>query len=114
MEIVDKIKAVSKVINIPAIDYNSYGQAGDNMIHRGTVNLIFENENELNLAVNILHQTKAKIDRIIIPDTYTLQLIDTTNNIEIIEHKLQQYKFITKVSKYLGTTEGIDILDIEI
>ena len=102
MEIIDKIKDVSKVINTPTITYPyPYGHANDNIYHKVIVRLFFENENALNLAENILHQTEAEINEITVPDTYTLQLIDTTNDIEIIKQKLQQYKYITKVSKYL-------------
>jgi hypothetical protein len=101
MEIVYKIRTISKVKNIPEIDYYSYGQVGDDMAHRGTVELIFEDEEDLNLAMGILRQTKAEIDRTTVPETYTLQLIDTTDDIENIKCKLRQYKFIENVSKYL-------------
>ena len=109
-EIVDKVKTVSKVTNT-IIQYNSYGRTGDDMTHKGSVGLIFEDEENLILAVKILRQTKAEIESIKIPETYTLQLIDTSDNIEIIKKKLRPYEFVKKVSKYFPY-DGIDISEI--
>ena len=100
IEILNKIKSVSKVINISEIDYYCYGRVGDEIKHKGTVELFFENEKELNLATEILRQTTAEIKKVTIPETYTLQLIDIADNIENIKQKLEQYKFIKNISEY--------------
>jgi hypothetical protein len=101
MEIVDSIRTHCNVLNEPEIFYDSFGEALDSMTHKGSINLYFATEKDLFLAKDMVIHTKAQNIHVYIPETYNLQLIVTSDNIEEVKNKLREFKFINKVSPYL-------------
>ena len=64
--------------------------------------LKFEKGTDLNIVINIISKENgAKATEIKNPDSYYIQLIDTSSNIENIRKKLKNYKIIKGISEYI-------------
>jgi len=100
-ELVNKVKSVSSVVNKWGIDYMGNGIVGDTMFFRkGYVELMFEVGTDLSKAITVLEKAGAEIKKTNNPETYCVQVVDISPDIEEIKHKLKPYSFIKGVTEY--------------
>jgi hypothetical protein len=98
-ELINNIKSISSVVYESKIefDYTSYNKS---TYRRGSVNITFEVGTNLSRVVSLLEQGSAKIEKQNNPNTYLVQIVATSADIQYIEDKLKQYEFIKGITEY--------------
>lgn len=101
-EIINQVKSIASIID-ESFYYNGGGIMGDSVYNSGNVRLRFEQGTDLSKVVQILEQAAGtKNISVYNPDFYSVQIIETSDDIEVVEQKLKRYKFIKEISKYKG------------
>jgi len=98
--IIEKVKGVASVVKQSDIFYNSYGRSNKYMTHNGQVNLKFQNGTNLTKVSDVITKEGAVVDYANNPESYYVQLVDTSANLEKVKTKVKKYKIINDVSEY--------------
>jgi len=100
--IVDSVKMVSTIIEKSKISFPMQG-FGRTIEHQAEITLKFKNGTDLQMIKSIIERNNGKIEIENNPLNYFIQLVDTSNNLEIVKEKLKDNKYVTGIYEYPQT-----------
>ena len=101
--IVDRIKAVSTIIEQSEISFPMQSFGGGTIEHQGVISLKFKNGTDLKQVKEIIERNNGKVGSENNPQHYFIQIVDTSDNLDEIKVKLKNYKLVTGIFEYPQT-----------
>ena len=97
--IVDSIKMVSTIIEKSKISFPMQG-FGRTIEHKAAITLKFKNGTDLQAIKSIIERNNGKVENDNNPLNYFIQLVDISDNLEVVKEKLKDYELVTGIYEY--------------
>lgn len=101
--IIDSIKTVATIIEQSEISFPMQSFGGGTIDHQGAISLKFKNGTDLKQIKDIIERNNGKVGSENNPQYYYLQLVDTSDNLETVKEKLNNYKLVAGIYEYPKT-----------
>lgn len=102
-EIIDSIKTVATIVEQSEISFPMQSFGGGTIEHQGAISLKFKNGTDLKQVKEIIERNNGKVGSENNPQHYYIQLVETSDNLEIVKVKLKNYKLVTGIYEYPQT-----------